>query len=163
MSYPKYCFLTNLSCKSVADIVSKQSVPWLTGGGISGKSYGNKIEIYHHTYGNRSLLKYVFYGTVSEHLNGTMIAGHFQETKYLRALLPISQGFIVLMFIVILVQNIYTGASIVVIMISSISILSILLSTFIISKMWEAGSEEDKKEVIKFIKKELLATPYKGD
>jgi len=141
----QYTFFTELSCEKVLDIISKQK---LTFGEekISGKAYGKQIEIHYLMWRQAPF----FRGTVYEHMNGTMITGHFRVPRYFGCLylfIRVFSGFI--FFISLLAISIVTA----------ITALLFFLLTYVFDGYAKKQNNVFKTKILRFIEEELGALP----
>ena len=151
----EYRFSTSLSYEAIADIILKKKVPFW-GIGICGKSLGKQIEISYISYISvmKNPVNPVFYGTVSNNSDGTVISGCFQVPKFSKGFLGIN---FVLMILGLIPCYIFSQSAGMLFMV--LPLLIMIGSAFCVKRMCRLQGEEAKIRIVRFIEKELFATP----
>ena len=158
MKNPQY-FITDLSCDAVLEIILRKH------SGIVGKIKERQIEIHCVSKNCVNSWDPIFYGTLYEYENRTVVSGEFHINPHIKAGVLFGRMFSVMLiafiFIGFIAGNSYNGSIGItgVLLFSSVFLLLFWFS-FLVEKIGRSLGEETKKEIIRFIEKELLANPY---
>jgi len=150
-----YCFETILSCEEIIEIVSNQKITIFSHGGIVGKVYGYKFKLFYMSFYRNSLAP-VFYGSITNGLDKTMIMGTFKIAPTIKIFLRIWRVFLILIFIVIMLNAIVTNDT------SGLSFLILILfmlgCSVAIENIGIAVGKKNMDKILSFIENSLLAT-----
>jgi len=153
----QYCFLSHLSGEKITDIISKQKTRWLSDG-INGKSYGNQLELYYHNGSYRNSWNPIFYGTLSENQDGTIIAGSFKTPLYAEIFIWIWRAMTIL-FTIFMLIIFFISSKNMSILLASIVPISMFLFSFLLVRIGENMGQENISNVLQFIENGLNAAP----
>ena len=154
----QYHFLTSLSCEEIAGIVSRKKAFFNWDDEVSGKSYGNQIEI---RFDGKWTGTSFFNGTTSKHLDRTKITGSFHTPTSIGCLLLFFRMGCILFLLISVPNVIASEISIIEIFFFMFIPLMMFLSSFVIKKIIMLGHEKNKLKIISFIEENLHAFPFK--
>ena len=157
MKHPEYRFVTNLPCDEVMTIVSKQKMKYFFHNGIVGKSSGTQIEIGYMSY-HRNPWSPVFHGYVSNCSDRTLITGVLKVDSTAKILMRVLRYILIFVPLPILLGVILTDLHVSTLLFSIIPLFMCAL-TFVTEQVYIGNGNNDEYEILRFIKKVLVATP----
>jgi len=156
MKHSEYRFVTNLPSGDVMNLISKQKAEYFSDDGIVGKSYESQFEIRYQSY-YRNPWTPIFYGFVSSGSNETSITGVFKVNPVIKIFMRIFQYFLFFISVIIVLSITLNGLP----MLALITLFApslMYLIAFVMEKACIRNGENDKDEILRFIKTVLVAT-----
>ena len=154
-----YQFTTNLPPGEIISRVSKQKVGYFSAGGIVGKTYGARIEIWYQSFNPWTP---VFYGSVARDANETIITGTFKEHHAITISVRAVRCLLLIMPVPMLL-GFFFGVVSAYMLLMLLAPLLMYVILFAMEKGYFRNDEKDKDEILRFMKKVLEATPHTNE
>lgn len=155
MHCSEYRFITKLSRHEVKSLVSKQRASVYSGGGILGKSHGDKLELKYIFSYNNSWAP-IFYASITSCAEGTLISGRFAVNPLIKILMRAIRGMMIFMSVIILFSMVSNGFQPMIIFFAAIPLL-MYAASLAIEKFCIYLGKNGVDKILIFIEDMLLA------